>query len=214
MAGGVAGAASFYLYEDGGADGDMAPFQVFVVAAAIISSAGFWWTGTRLDLNRLESFSSTGTRHMPFLPPLPQQSIGDRGWGGAPPPPFRGALESVGGDQRTPPEGGGGSCPSSARGAGGQGVGTGMGIGPGRGGWGVESGNEDLSFWGFAMQLAVHDSFWLYVAMNFVENFNALYDQSFFVFLNHKLMAQVMPARARVVLTSLSLYLPKARAGS
>ena len=45
--------------------------------------------------------------------------------------------------------------------------------------------------------------------MNFVENFNALFDQSFFVFLDTKLFEQALPRGAHGALTSLSLYLPK-----
>ena len=45
--------------------------------------------------------------------------------------------------------------------------------------------------------------------MNFVENFNALFDQSFFVFLDTKLFEQVVPTGAHGVLTSLCLYAPK-----
>lgn len=48
-----------------------------------------------------------------------------------------------------------------------------------------------------------------YVSMNFVENFNALFDQSFFVFLDTKLFEQVVPTGAHGVLTSLCLYAPK-----
>lgn len=45
--------------------------------------------------------------------------------------------------------------------------------------------------------------------MNFVENFNALFDQSFFVFLDTKLFKQALPSGAHGMLTVLCLYLPK-----
>lgn len=45
--------------------------------------------------------------------------------------------------------------------------------------------------------------------MNFVENFNALFDQSFFVFLDTKLFEQAVPRGAHAVLTAMCLYLPK-----
>lgn len=48
-----------------------------------------------------------------------------------------------------------------------------------------------------------------YVAMNFVENFNALFDHSFFVFLDTKFFEQAIPRGAHGLLTSLCLYLPK-----
>lgn len=50
--------------------------------------------------------------------------------------------------------------------------------------------------------------------MNFVENFNALFDQSFFVFLDTKLFAQVVPPGPHTLLTALNLYLPKVRLAS
>lgn len=49
--------------------------------------------------------------------------------------------------------------------------------------------------------------------MNFVENFNALFDQSFFVFLDTKLFAQAVPRRSHGALTALCLYLPKVHRG-
>lgn len=45
--------------------------------------------------------------------------------------------------------------------------------------------------------------------MNFVENFNALFDQSFFVFLDTKLFEQAVPRGSHGALTSLCLYAPK-----
>lgn len=48
-----------------------------------------------------------------------------------------------------------------------------------------------------------------YVLMNFMENFNALFDQSFFVFLDTKLFEQAMSRAAHGVLTALCLYAPK-----
>lgn len=45
--------------------------------------------------------------------------------------------------------------------------------------------------------------------MNFMENFNALFDQSFFVFLDTKLFEQVVPGAAHAALTTLCLYAPK-----
>lgn len=47
--------------------------------------------------------------------------------------------------------------------------------------------------------------------MNFMENFNALFDQSFFVFLDTKLFETVVPSGAHGVLTALCLYAPKVR---
>lgn len=45
--------------------------------------------------------------------------------------------------------------------------------------------------------------------MNFVENFNGLFDQSFFVFLDSKLFGQAVPRTAHGVFTALCLYAPK-----
>lgn len=50
--GGAAGAASYYLYDGT----DMSNFRMFCLCAAAASSVGFWWTGTRLDVGRLETF--------------------------------------------------------------------------------------------------------------------------------------------------------------
>lgn len=52
VAGGAAGAVSYYLYDGK----DMAPFRSFCLAAAAVSCLGFWWTGTRLDVGRLDTF--------------------------------------------------------------------------------------------------------------------------------------------------------------
>ncbi|CAM9532567.1 unnamed protein product, partial [Choristocarpus tenellus] len=62
MAGGLAGAASYYFYIDIGAGSDVGrgepenlrAFQVFCICAALVSGIGFWWTGTHLDLKRLD----------------------------------------------------------------------------------------------------------------------------------------------------------------
>lgn len=47
--------------------------------------------------------------------------------------------------------------------------------------------------------------------MNFVENFNQLFDKSFFVFLDTKLLEPSMPRGAHGLVTALCLYLPKVR---
>lgn len=52
VAGGAAGAVSYYLYDGR----DMAAFRIFCLGAAVVSSYGFWWTGTRLNVGRLDAF--------------------------------------------------------------------------------------------------------------------------------------------------------------
>lgn len=52
-----------------------------------------------------------------------------------------------------------------------------------------------------------------YVSMNFVENFHNLFDQSFFVFLDTKMLRQTLPPGVHGVLTALCLYLPKVGVG-
>lgn len=49
--------------------------------------------------------------------------------------------------------------------------------------------------------------------MNFVENFHNLFDQSFFVFLDTKMLRQTLPPGVHGVLTALCLYLPKVGVG-
>lgn len=53
VAGGAAGAVSYHLYDGK----DMGPFRTFCLGAAAVSCLGFWWTGTRLDVGRLDTFS-------------------------------------------------------------------------------------------------------------------------------------------------------------
>lgn len=52
VAGGAAGAMSYHLYDGK----DMGPFRSFCLGAAAVSCLGFWWTGTRLDVGRLDTF--------------------------------------------------------------------------------------------------------------------------------------------------------------
>lgn len=53
VAGGAAGAASYHLYDEENMD----PFRLFCLCAAGLSSIGFWYTGTRLDVSRLEGLN-------------------------------------------------------------------------------------------------------------------------------------------------------------
>lgn len=59
VAGGAAGAMSYHLYDGK----DMGPFRSFCLGAAAVSCLGFWWTGTRLDLGRLDAFKREVSRH-------------------------------------------------------------------------------------------------------------------------------------------------------
>lgn len=43
---------SYHLYDGK----DMGPFRSFCLGAAAVSCLGFWWTGTRLDVGRLNTF--------------------------------------------------------------------------------------------------------------------------------------------------------------
>lgn len=52
VAGGAAGAMSYHLYDGN----EMGPFRHFCLGAAAVSCLGFWWTGTRLDVGRLDTF--------------------------------------------------------------------------------------------------------------------------------------------------------------
>lgn len=54
VAGGAAGAASYHLYDEK----NMAPFRLFCLCAAGLSCIGFWYTGTRLNLDRLDGFKN------------------------------------------------------------------------------------------------------------------------------------------------------------
>lgn len=63
VAGGAVGAMSYLIY-DGNA---MGRFRHFCIAAAAVSCLGFWWTGTRLDVGRLDTFKRTYVRERPAV---------------------------------------------------------------------------------------------------------------------------------------------------
>lgn len=62
VAGGAAGAVSYYLYDEK----DMQPFRTFCLGAAAVCCLGFWWTGTRLDVGRLDILKAKA-RSWPFV---------------------------------------------------------------------------------------------------------------------------------------------------
>lgn len=69
---------------------------------------------------------------------------------------------------------------------------------------------EEFQEWlGFAKQLFEQKNFVLYVAMNWLMNFNVFLSTSFFVFADKFLMKRIMPGRYRAVITALALYAPK-----
>eukprot|EP00904_Undaria_pinnatifida_P006719 jgi/Undpi1/3177/HiC_scaffold_15.g06551.m1 len=213
VAGGAAGAMSYHLY-DGNA---MGPFRCFCLGAAAMSCYGFWWTGTRLDVGRLDSFKRQvpGNRlRDPFAPLTPPRGgidmSGDSMRSRSPNTPGSGVEEgdALMGRRSHRKEK---AVADAAAGAGVARKSLGRGATTAEEGWGTNAarGGRELSFLDFAKQLISHGNFWLYVSMNFVENFNALFDQSFFVFLDTKLFAQAVPRGSRGVLTALCLYLPK-----
>eukprot|EP00903_Cladosiphon_okamuranus_P018115 g16670.t1 len=193
VAGGAAGAMSYHLYDGN----DMGPFRSFCLGAAVVSCLGFWWTGTRLDVGRLNTFK----REVPDSDRDPLLERGPKSVTSCRPDSAGGGVRS-----RSP---GTPSSSSLAPAAAAAAATSGGDSGGGGEAGGAAGGGRELSFWEFTKQLSSHANFWLYVSMNFVENFNALFDQSFFVFLDTKLFEQVVPGAAHGVLTSLCLYAPK-----
>eukprot|EP00752_Nemacystus_decipiens_P008625 g7702.t1 len=189
VAGGAAGAMSYHLYDGK----DMGPFRGFCLGAAAVSCLGFWWTGTRLDVGRLDALKrkAPDSDQDPLIKQKSAKSWQQGSAGGG-----------VGVRSRSP----GVSSPSRSSSSTKTGLGEG---GMGAAETGTAREGRELSFWGFTKQLSSHANFWLYVSMNFMENFNALFDQSFFVFLDTKLFEQVVPRGAHGALTSLCLYAPK-----
>ncbi|CAM9507886.1 unnamed protein product [Ectocarpus sp. 12 AP-2014] len=216
VAGGAAGAVSYYLYDGK----DMAPFQSFCLGAAAVSCLGFWWTGTRLDLERLDTFRREVPEQDPLLETTPPASITHTAPLDSGTKPNSRSNQGAGGGMRSrtptrdsrPAAGSGGGEGEAAAAAAGRGASQ-LGNAPlspkTTTGGAVARGGRELSFWGFTKQLSSHGNFWLYVSMNFMENFNALFDQSFFVFLDTKLFERVVPRGPHGVLTALCLYAPK-----
>ncbi|CAM9856807.1 unnamed protein product [Scytosiphon promiscuus] len=212
VAGGAAGAVSYYLYDEK----DMRPFQTFCVGAAAVSCLGFWWTGTRLDVGRLDILKGKARSYCsPFVR---RESVGESHANDFPKPIdpfFRCPLLTVffhptispTRSPRTKHHAG----PGTRRPA--QTQSTPFLVARGekkpRQKRRRRSFREELSFCGFMKQLSSHGNFWLYVSMNFVENFNGLFDQSFFVFLDTKLFGPAVPRTAHGVFTALCLYAPK-----
>ncbi|CAM9737747.1 unnamed protein product [Sphacelaria rigidula] len=190
VAGGAAGAASYHLYDEK----NMAPFRLFCLCAAGLSCIGFWYTGTRLNLDRLEGFRSEETSTHGLHT---QDTYPVRGGSGASPKgngmrarsPGSGNITADNVDEARK------SLLSKASSKGATG--------------GSERGGRELSFWEFSKQLSSHGNFWLPIVLAKIANFHNLFDQSFFVFLDTKLLRQSLPAGAHGVLTALCLYLPK-----
>jgi len=61
----------------------------------------------------------------------------------------------------------------------------------------------------FLKQLLHHKNFWIYVSMNFLQNFNAFLDANFFTIADEKLFGTILPQNSRFVFVVLALYLPK-----
>ncbi|CAM9634442.1 unnamed protein product, partial [Hapterophycus canaliculatus] len=219
VAGGAAGAVSYYLYDEK----DMRPFQTFCLGAAAVSCLGFWWTGTRLDVGRLDTLKEkarnkafersqglSGSTNQPAPLLLPLLSMF------APRPRRRRRRTNTQVPEQDPLLKRGKplslSAPDKSHAKSDEGPTTpkaavlpaGVAATPAAAG-----GGRKLSFCGFMKQLSSHGNFWLYVSMNFVENFNGLFDQSFFVFLDTKLVGQAAPRTTHGVFTALCLYAPK-----
>ena len=69
--------------------------------------------------------------------------------------------------------------------------------------------SEFMQWWSFVKELIRQPPFIQYVSLNWLMNFNYFLSDSFLVFLDQKLMSKVMPPWYRLVITTLSLYLPK-----
>ena len=69
--------------------------------------------------------------------------------------------------------------------------------------------SEFMQWWSFVKELIRQPPFIQYVSLNWLMNFNYFLSDSFLVFLDQKLMSKVMPPWYRLVVTTLSLYLPK-----
>eukprot|EP01112_Ceratiomyxa_fruticulosa_P008723 TRINITY_DN225_c0_g1_i8.p1 TRINITY_DN225_c0_g1~~TRINITY_DN225_c0_g1_i8.p1 ORF type:complete len:480 (-),score=71.28 TRINITY_DN225_c0_g1_i8:354-1793(-) len=61
----------------------------------------------------------------------------------------------------------------------------------------------------FLKQLLRHKNFWVYVSMNFLQNFNAFLDANFFTIADEKLFGTILPHTSRLIFVVLVLYLPK-----
>ncbi|CAN0127507.1 unnamed protein product, partial [Ectocarpus fasciculatus] len=171
VAGGAAGAVSYYLYDGK----DMAPFRSFCLGAAAVSCLGFWWTGTRLDVGRLDTFRREAreawAQHDPLLEATPPASITHTApLDGATKPNSRNSqgTAAVGMRSRTPTRdrvlaGYGEGDGEAAAVAGASQLGNAP-LSPKTGAGGAAArGGRELSFWGFTKQLSSHGNFWLYV---------------------------------------------------